>query len=155
MKRLVATLMLASALVTPSLALARDITIQARLVPYSGHAAYLAVYLANPDRSYNSTLWISGQKLKYYGHLRGWARAASSGGAINIDGITGASVGSGDTLTVHANLADALLDAGYTIHVDSAVENGGQYTDDAVIELTSSPATTSGTGYVDTVSLGL
>ena len=155
MKKLAAMLMLATALVAPGAAMARDVTIQTSLVPYSGHAAYLAVYLTNPDGSYNSTLWVSGQKWKYYGHLPGWARAASSAGSLNLDGITGASVGGGQTLTVHANLADTLLDAGYKIHVDSAVENGGQYADDAVIALTSGPAAAAGTGYVDTISLGL
>jgi hypothetical protein len=155
MKKLAAMLMLATALVAPGVAMARDVTIQTSLVQYSGHAAYLAVYLTNPDGSYNSTLWVSGQKSKYLGDLRGWARAASAAGSLNLDGITGASVGGGQTLTVHANLADALLDAGYQIHVDSAVENGGQYADDAVIALTSTPATAAGTGYVDTISLGL
>ncbi|KKB86393.1 hypothetical protein VW29_02155 [Devosia limi DSM 17137] len=155
MKKLAALLMLATALSAPSMAMARDVSIQTSLVQYSGHAAYLAVYLTNPDGSYNSTLWVSGHKTKYYGDLRGWARAVSRGGSLNLDGITGASVGSGDTLTVHANLADTLLDAGYQIRVDSAVENGGQYADDAVIDLTSTPATASGTGYVNTISLGL
>ena len=155
MKKLAAMLMLATALVTPGIAMAGDVTVQTSLVQYSGHGAYLAIYLTNPDDSYNSTLWVSGQKSKYYGDLRGWARAASTAGSLNLDGITGASVGGGQTLTVHANLADTLLDAGYHIHVDSAVENGGQYADDAVIELTSSPATASGTGYVNTISLGL
>jgi hypothetical protein len=147
--------MLATALVAPGLAMGREVTIKTTLVQYSGYAAYLAIYLANPDGSYNSTLWVSGQKSRYYGELRGWARAVSSGGSLNLDGITGASVGSGETLTVHANLADTLLDAGYTIHVDSAVERGGQFADDAVIDLTSAPATASGTGYVNTLSLGL
>lgn len=155
MKKLAAMLMLATALVAPGVAMARDVTIQTKLVQYSGHGAYLAIYLANPDGSYNSTLWIAGQKSKYYGDLRGWARAASTGGSLNLDGITGASVGSGETLTVHADLADTLLDAGYTIHVDTAVEKGGQYADDAVIALTSTPATVSGSGYVNTISLGL
>lgn len=155
MKKLAAMLMLATALVTPGIAMAGDVSVQTSLVQYSGHGAYLAIYLTNPDDSYNSTLWVSGQKSKYYGDLRGWARAASTAGSLNLDGITGASVGGGQTLTVHANLADTLLDAGYHIHVDSAVENGGQYADDAVIELTSSPATASGTGYVNTISLGL
>lgn len=155
MKKLAALLMLATALSAPTVAMARDVSIQTSLVQYAGHAAYLAVYLTNPDGSYNSTLWLSGQKSKYYGDLRGWARAVPSGGSLNLDGITGASVGSGETLTVHANLADTLLDAGYQIHVDSAVENGGQYADDAVIDLTSAPATASGTGYVNTISLGL
>ena len=155
MKKLAAMLMLATALVAPAVAMARDVTIETSLVQYSGHAAYLAVYLTNPDGSYNSTLWVSGQKSKYYGDLRGWARAASSAGSLNLDGITGASVGGGQTLTVHANLADTLLDAGYQIHVDTAVENGGQYADDAVIALSSTPATATGTGYVNTIALGL
>lgn len=155
MKKLAAVLMLATALIAPSVAMARDVTIQTSLVQYSGRAAYLAVYLTNPDGSYNSTLWVSGQKSRYLGHLRGWARAASAAGSLSLDGITGASVGSGETLTVHANLADTLLDAGYQIHVDSAVEDGGQFADDAVIALTSTPATTAGTGYINTISLSL
>ena len=155
MKKLAAMLMLATALVTPGIAMAGDVSVQTSLVQYSGHGAYLAIYLTNPDDSYNSTLWVAGQKSRYLGDLRGWARAVSAAGSLNLDGITGASVGGGETLTVHASLADTLLDAGYHIHVDSAVENGGQYADDAVIELTSSPATASGTGYVNTISLGL
>lgn len=155
MKKLAAMLMLATALIAPGVAMARDVTIQTSLVQYSGHAAYLAVYLTNPDGSYNSTLWIAGQKSRYLGDLRGWARAVSAAGSLNLDGITGASVGGGETLTVHASLADTLLDAGYQIHVDSAVENGGQFADDAVIALTSAPGTASGTGYVNSVSLGL
>jgi hypothetical protein len=155
MKKLAAMLMLATALVAPAVAMARDVTIETSLVQYSGHAAYLAVYLTNPDGSYNSTLWVSGQKSKYYGDLRGWARAASRAGSLDLDGITGASVGGGQTLTVHASLADTLLDAGYQIHVDTAVEKGGQYADDAVIPLTSKPATATGTGYVNTIALGL
>jgi hypothetical protein len=154
MKKLAAMLMLATALVAPGIATAADVTIQTTLVQYSGHAAYLAVYLANPDGSYNSTLWVAGRKSKYYGDLRGWARAASAGGSLNLDGITGASVGGGETLTVHTKLADTLLDAGYTIHIDTAVENGGNYADDAIVELTSTPTTASGNGYVNTISLG-
>lgn len=155
MKKLAAMLMLATALIAPDVAMARDVTIQTSLARYSGNPAYLAVYLTNPDGSYNSTLWVAGRKTRYLGDLRGWVRAVSTGGSLNLDGISGASVGSGETLTVHANLADTLLDAGYQIHVDTAVENGGQYADDAVFALTSTPSTATGNGYVDTLSLGL
>ena len=37
--------------------------------------------------------------------------------------MTGASVGSGRTLKVTADLADALIDAGYEIRIDAAVED--------------------------------
>jgi hypothetical protein len=155
MKKLAAILMLGTALVAPSVATAKDVAIQASMVRYSGNAAYVAVYVTDPTGAYHSTLWVAGHKTRYYGTLRGWVQGVSQAGSINLDGITGASVGGGETLTVHANLADALIDAGYQIHVDTAVENGGEYTNDAVIELTSAPATVDGTGYVSKLSVGI
>ena len=142
MKKLAAMLMLATALVAPAVAMARDVTIETSLVQYSGHAAYLAVYLTNPDGSYNSTLWVSGQKSKYYGDLRGWARAASSAGSLNLDGITGASVGAGRTLEITLDLADALFDAGYTLHIDAAVEDMRDSPNEIAVPLTAAGADT-------------
>jgi hypothetical protein len=153
MKKLVATLMLATALVAPGVALARDVTIETTMVRYSGHAAYLAVYLTDASGAYYSTLWVAGHKTKYYGTLRGWVQGVSRAGSVTLDGITGASVGGGETLTVHADLADTLIDAGYQIHVDSAVEDGGEFSDDVVIGLNSTPATVDGTGYISKLSV--
>lgn len=155
MKKLAAILMLATALVAPGVALARDVTIEAQMVRYSGNSAYLAVYLTDPSGTYQSTLWVAGHKTRYYGTLRGWVQGVSQAGSVNLDGITGASVGGGGTLTVHANLADALIDAGYQIHVDTAVENGGEFTNDAVIAVTAAPATVDGTGYVSKLSISM
>lgn len=156
MKKLAAVLMLATALVTPSLAYARDITINAQLVGYRGPAAYLAVYVTNPDGTYHSTLWVAGGKAKYYRHLREWARGISASGD-GIDGITGASVGSGRSLSINASIADALIDAGHEIHVDSAVENGGEFSSDVVVPLTqaSSGARIAGSGYVDSIVVSM
>jgi len=155
MKKLAAILMLATDLVAPGAAMARDVTIETTMMRYSGPAAYLAVYLTDPSGAYHSTLWVAGHKTRYYGALRGWAQGASRAGSLGLDGISGASVGGGETLTVHADLADALIDAGYKIHVDTAVEDGAEFSNDAVIELTSTPATIDGTGYVSKLSVGL
>jgi hypothetical protein len=154
-KKITACLLLATALVTPDVGLARDVTITAAIGPYSGEEAYLAIYLTEPDGSYHSTLWLAGRKFKYLGALRGWVRSASEVGSVDVDGISGASVGAGETLVVHADLADALIDAGYVIHVDTAVEDRGAYADDAVIPLGADAVPVSGTGYVGTLSLGL
>ena len=153
MKKLAAMLMLATALVAPGVAMAKDVTIEAQMVRYSGNSAYLAVYLTDAAGAYQQTLWVSGRKTRYLGELRGWVEGVSKAGSITLDGISGASVGGGQTLTVHADLADALIDAGYQIHVDSAVEDGGAYTDDAVIGLTSGSASVDGTGYVSKLSV--
>ena len=155
MKKLAAMLMLATALVAPATAWARDVTIEAQMVRYSGRPAYLAVYLTDPSGAYQSTLWVSGHKTRYYGALRGWAQGVSQAGSLKLDGNTGASVGCGETLTVHASLADTLIDAGYQMHVDTAIEDGGQYSDDAVIAVTSAPGTVDGTGYVSKLSISM
>lgn len=157
MKKIIAALLLCTALVAPAAALAREVTIDAQLVSYSGPAAYLSVYLTKPDGTYDSTLWVSGTKQRYLGELRGWVSAMRDAGAtsLSLDGITGASVGGGQTLTIKADLADALIDAGYTIHVDTAVEHGGQNTDDAVAPLTSTAQQVNGTGYISTLSVSM
>src|SRR5690606_23277285 len=68
------------------------------------------------------SLWMAGGKSKYYEHLSDWYRA-TGGDSAQIDGITGASVGAGRTLEITLDLADALFDAGYTLHIDAAVED--------------------------------
>jgi hypothetical protein len=65
---------------------------------------------------------VAGGKAKYYKHLRDWNRL-SAGDAKRLQGVTGASVGAGRTLKVTADLADALIDAGYEIRIDAAVED--------------------------------
>ena len=48
---------------------ARKITLTTELQNYSGDGAYLAIYLTNAKGQYQETLWIAGQKSKYYKHL--------------------------------------------------------------------------------------
>ncbi|MEO5807927.1 DUF2271 domain-containing protein [Devosia sp.] len=149
MKKLTAILLLATALSAPGLAYAKDATLAIQTASYQGPPAYLAVYLAKPDGSYDSTLWVAGGRSSYYRHLRGWIRGISNTNE-RIDGITGASVGSGRTIEVGITIADALIDAGYTIHVDSAVEGGAENRDDVVLPLNSATSgqVVAGNGYV-------
>ena len=82
----------------------------------------MAVYLTDAKGAYAGTLWVAGGKAKYYKHLADWNRL-SAGDAKRLQGVTGASVGAGRTLKVTADLADALIDAGYEIRIDAAVED--------------------------------
>lgn len=154
MKKLTAILLLATAFSVPGLAYAKDATLALQMTSYQGPPAYLAVYLTKPDGSYDSTLWVAGGRSDYYRHLRGWIRGISNSNE-RIDAITGASVGSGRTMQVAATIADALIDAGYTVHIDSAVEGGAENRDDLVLPLdqASSGKVVSGTGYVSAMRL--
>ncbi|WDR01538.1 DUF2271 domain-containing protein [Devosia algicola] len=154
MKKLITVLMLATALGTPTLAFAKDTKLSIQMSNYWGPPAYLAVYLNKPDGTFDSTVWVAGGQSRYQRDLRSWFRAASSSNQ-RIDGITGASIGGGRTMQVDVNIADSLIDAGYTLHVDSAVQDGGLVRDDAVLKLTQANSGTvvAGRGYVGALSV--
>ncbi|RBJ64860.1 DUF2271 domain-containing protein, partial [Pseudomonas sp. MWU12-2534b] len=99
-----------------ALAQAREVSLPTQLKPYGSNSAYLSIYLTDASGAYQKTLWVAGKKAKYYKHLSGWARGCGAA-ACQYDGVTGASVGSGETLTVSADLADSLIDAGYEIRI--------------------------------------
>ena len=121
-KPLLTTLAAACVLALPALAHSRKVTLTAQLKNYGGDGAYLAAYLTDAKGAYAGTLWVAGGKAKYHKHLSDWNRL-SAGDAKRLNGVTGASVGAGRTLKVTADLADALIDAGYEIRIDAAVED--------------------------------
>ena len=122
MKTLFAALAMTTALIAPGMALARPVTMTTTLNAYGGNGAYLAFYVTDAQGAYKGSLWMAGRKSKYYEHLSDWYRA-TGGNTAEINGITGASVGAGRTLSITLDLADALFDAGYVLHVDAAVED--------------------------------
>lgn len=156
LKKLAVAVSLAGALALPGLAQARSLTLNTQMQSYRGDGAYLAFYLTDANGKYHSTLWVAGKKAKYYKHLRDWNRGRSTDSA-SFDGITGASVGSGENLAVTVELADALLDAGYEIRVDSAVENKRDNAVDVKVPLTTQGAgqVSNGSGYIESFSYDL
>ena len=119
---LLTVLATACALGLPAVSHSRPVTLTAQLKNYGGNGAYLAAYLTDAKGTYVRTLWVAGGKAKYHKHLADWNRLSAQD-ARRLDGVTGASVGAGRTLKVTADLADALIDAGYEIRIDAAVED--------------------------------
>ncbi len=155
MKKLALALLLTTALIVPSAAEAANVTVQVDMKAYSGPNAYLAVYLADANGNYNSTLWVAGSNYRWLGSLRGWARGFVAAGETSIDGISGASVGSGQTLQVNATLADTLIDAGYKVIVDTSVEHWGDYPAEASVPLQSGGGSAAGKGFVDLLTVSM
>jgi hypothetical protein len=138
----------ASALAVPSVASARPVALETQLNNYGGDGAYLAIYLTDRTGRYHSTLWVAAPKAKYWRNLSDWYRA--TGGKAKVDGISGASVGAGKALRVTVDVADALFDAGYEIHIDTAVEKMKDNPSELAVPLTVGGAgkPTPGRGYV-------
>lgn len=139
MKTLLATLALSTAMTLPGLALARPVTLATTLTDYGGDGAYLALYVTDSAGAYVGSLWMAGGKSKYYEHLSDWYRA-TGGDTAQVNGITGASVGAGRTLEITLDLADALFDAGYTLHIDGAVEDMRDSPNEVAVPLTTAGA---------------
>lgn len=128
-----------SAVAYPVLGQSREVTLNTQLNNYGGDGAYLAVYLTDAQGAYAKTLWVAGGKAKYYKHLRDWNRLSAADNK-RLVGVTGASVGAGRSLTVTADLADALIDAGYEIRIDAAAENMQESPSEVRVRLTKAGA---------------
>lgn len=151
MKTVMGMLALTTAVAAPMLAEAQPITLTTQLNNYGGDGAYLAYYVTDAAGKYVGSLWMAGGKTRYYDHLSGWARA-SGGDPGEVAGITGASVGSGRSLTLTLDLADTLFDAGYVLHVDAAVEHMRDSPNEVQIPLTKAGASATGGTYIASVS---
>lgn len=156
MKKLAYSICLAGVLALPGVLQARPVTLTTQLKNYSGDGAYLAIYVTDAAGKYQKTLWVAGKKTKYYKNLRDWARGSGMR-ASEFDGVSGASVGSGKTLKVTVELADALIDAGYEIRIDTAVEDERDNPGELRVPLTSANKTkpTAGRGYVKAFSFDM
>ena len=156
MNKLAYSLCLAGVLALPGMAQARPVTLTTQLQSYSGDGAYLAIYVTDAAGQYKKTLWVAGKKSKYYKHLRDWNRL-SSGDAKRLHGVTGASVGAGRTLKVTADLADALIDAGYEIRIDAAAEDMRDSPSEIRVPLTTANAGKAQPGkrYIQSLTFGL
>lgn len=155
MKVLLAVLAMTTALTLPGIAMARPVTLTTTLNSYGGDGAYLAYYVTDAQGKYAGSLWMAGGKSKYYEHLSGWYRA-TGGNTSEINGITGASVGTGKTLKITVDLADAFLMRA-TLHVDAAVEDMRDSPNEVVIPLTSggAKAPVQGRRYIATADYSL
>lgn len=156
MNKFVSALALATAIVIPSLAEAREVRFTTQLKNYGGDGAYVVIYVTDAAGQYQGTVWMAGGNSRYYRHLGDWRRA-NGGRSSEIDGVTGASVGSGRTLTIKVDLADALIDAGYEVRIDTAVENMRENPSEVAVPLTSQGAgkPSSGRGYVKSFSYSM
>lgn len=156
MKKILLTLCLVTAMAISAATQAREVTFTTQLKNYRGSGAFLALYLTDAGGNYQGTLWLAGKENKYYKHLRDWARGSRMNRS-EYDGLTGASITRGRTLNITLDLDEALIDSGYQVRVDSAVEDMRDNAADVAVALTSagSGVPVAGRGYVQSFTYQL
>ena len=125
-----------------------------QMTNYNGEAAYMVVSLIDPQGNYQKTLYVFGDIGKYYDSLKKWF-VFYQDKKEKIDAVTGASITQGDRKTITLNLNKNLLDQGYKIRFESAVEDQNYYTTDAEVPFSSESlkGKTEGSGYVRYIRL--
>lgn len=113
---------------------ARPVTIDLTMADYSGNAAFLVAYVVDANGRYTSTLYAAGSYGRYFQHLDRWFRMFMRTHR-NIDGTTGASMGAGAHANFTVEVPDKLLNQGFTLRVESAVEGQYYVSDEAAVAL--------------------
>lgn len=125
-----------------------------QLTNYKGLGAYIVVSLVDKQGKYVKTLYMMGKDQKWYDTMKEWDKALRKK-KENLNAITSASVSDGNRSTTTFVLDESLINKGYTIRFESAVENLSYYTVDAEIPFTTAALTekTNGKGYIRFVKL--
>ncbi len=113
---------------------ARPLTIDIKMADYSGRQAFLVAYVVDGNGRYVSTLYAAGSYGRFFEHLDRWYRMFMRS-RRTVDGTTGASLGSGSGTTVTVDVPDKLLNAGFTLRLESAVEGEYYVPDEAAVLL--------------------
>ena len=121
---------------------------------YKGESAYVVVSLVNANNKYEKTLAVLGPDKKWYDSLTEWYKAQQAK-PEKLDAITGASIKGGDRRITTFTIDDKLLNRGYKIRFESAVEDQKYFADDVIIPLTTEKITekADGKGYIKMVKL--
>lgn len=153
MRKSFASLFLATLIGLPSLAWSQDINFTTELGSLYGGRAYVAIYITDNKGTYQRTLWVAGHKSRYYRHLRDWVRGTGMN-SNEYDGLTGASLIGNRPLKVTVNVDAKLIDAGYQVRIDSAMEDDRENRAEVIAPLTHADAgkVFTGSGYVTSFS---
>jgi len=133
----------------PHAAIAEETTFLVQLNEYEGEGAYFALYLVDPSDRYVRTLWISGDDAEWYEDMPRWWKYVGRA-PQDLDAITGASTAQGDRAVVRVELESEILDTGYSVRVETGVEDQENHPVDvqAPLEAALHGERVAGTGYV-------
>ncbi|TXD54430.1 MULTISPECIES: DUF2271 domain-containing protein [unclassified Polaribacter] len=102
---------------------------------YTGEGAYVVISLLNPEGSYEKTIYVQGNDDEWYFDITDWWKFQGKKRA-NIDAITGATIGGGQRTISVIKIDDNLLNKGYKIRFETAVEDQEYHTSDVEFDLT-------------------
>ena len=120
-----------------------------QMTNYAGPKAYLVISLMDPEGQYVRTLEVHGDDEEWHKDIKEWW-SFTSAAEEEIDGITGASVGNGERKVSLFDFDKSLLNAGYKLRFETAVEDQDYFVKDLEVDLNSEELINKfeGSGYI-------
>ncbi|WP_107039642.1 DUF2271 domain-containing protein [Brumimicrobium mesophilum] len=107
-----------------------------QLKNYQGEGAYIAVSVVNSKGEYVETLRVLGDDHEWYPDIKSWyAFRNKNRHQPRLDGVTGATIGSGERSVVSLKINQKYIDKGYSLRFETAVEDKSYHVKDVVVSL--------------------
>lgn len=126
-----------------------------QMANYVGEGAYVVVSLLDKEGRYIETLYVQGDDDEWYSEISEWWKFQGKY-RVNIDAITGATIGSGQRAVNRIEISNDKFNKGYKIRFETAVEDKEYFNNDIEINLTSVDmlqGKISGKGYIRYIKL--
>lgn len=125
-----------------------------QLTNYGGEGAYVVLSVLNAEGEYIKTLSVHGDDEDWYEDMPAWYEYYPSN-KEEIDGMAGASISSGGRKVATLEVDASMINAGYKLRIETAVEDQEYYEKDLEIELTEEAAgqRLKGNGYIRYIQL--
>lgn len=125
-----------------------------QLTNYTGEGAYVVVSLLDNNGKYKKTMQVLGREQRWYDDITSWYKHLTTT-KENVDGVTGASVKAGGRKVFTITIDQSLIDKGYKLRFETAVENQEYKERDAEVDLTEGNMgkNIKGSGYIRYVKL--
>jgi len=107
-----------------------------QMTNYTGEGAYVVISLINPEGEYDKTLYVQGTDNEWYSEIPEWWKFYGKR-RVDIDAISGATISGGNRTVSVLQIPSNVIDKGYSIRFETAVEDQEYHTKDVQFELTS------------------
>lgn len=107
-----------------------------QLKNYQGEGAYVIVSVVNAEGEYIETLRVLGDDHEWYPDLKAWhAYREKNRFQPRLDGVTGATIGSGERSVITFSIDEKYIDNKYSLRFETAVEDKSYHSKDVVVDL--------------------
>ena len=141
-----------------------DIKCMVQMIDYRGEGAYFVISIVDANDNYLKTIYVVGNDKTWFSdmkafwqHLRANDLYTDERFYLLIDGISGATISGGQRRVFPLQIPVELLNKGYRLRFETAVEDKGYHTEDVALDLNLAALSKNyqGSGFIQQIKFSL